>query len=333
MKTYPVKDATIKTIFDKKVWPELTEQQPQSSASPEIYVLGGQPGAGKSQLEKLVKDVHGTNFVSINGDEFRKFHPQFNEIQKEQGRDAASFTAEFSGKITGMALERASAEKLNVSVEGTFRTTATPLKTLNDFQQAGYKTQVLIATCPSAVSWGSTLSRYSNMEQTGQQPRYTPKTAHDAVVGMLGENTNTVLDNGKPERLRVFNRDGLLYDSALDQGKQPGEIIDHELNRPLTPKEHGDVLADYSRMEATQKRLQASRSEQAITQNQKMAYLLRSQDKEAIVQYPGLAKVQQNLERMARTTRRTLPELIETKAQQIEKGLIRDLHQDKGLER
>jgi UDP-N-acetylglucosamine kinase len=307
-------------IFDKKIWPHLTVKNPQPSNSPHLYVLGGQPGAGKSQLEKPIKKYHGADFVSINGDEFRKFHPHFDAIEKQYGIESSHHTAEFSGKMTGMALQKARDEKLHVLVEGTFRTVETPLKTLEDFQSAGYQTTVMIATCPKEVSWSSTLSRYSKMAQANVTPRFTPKDAHDVVIDKLAGNVDEVLSRGKVGQLKVFNRDGQLYDSAVDRHVKPSEVITQEIHRSLTAKEHQQVLANYAQMETAQQHLQAPAVEKQAIQSQKMAYLLRSQDKAMINQYPKLEKLQESLEQQAGLNRELLTELVEKQAQQIEKA-------------
>ncbi len=231
--------------------------------------------------------------------------------------------------MTGMALQKARDEKLHVLVEGTFRTVETPLKTLEDFQSAGYQTTVMIATCPKEVSWSSTLSRYSKMAQANVTPRFTPKDAHDVVIDKLAGNVDEVklagnvdevLSRGKVGQLKVFNRDGQLYDSAVDRHVKPSAVITQEIHRSLTAKEHQQVLTHYAQMEAAQQHLQAPAVEKQAIQSQKMAYLLRSQDKAMINQYPKLEKLQESLEQQAGLNRELLTELVEKQAQQIEKA-------------
>ena len=48
---------------------------------PIAVVLGGQPGAGKSVLiDNAKKEFDDNNVVIINGDEFRRMHPNLDEI-------------------------------------------------------------------------------------------------------------------------------------------------------------------------------------------------------------------------------------------------------------
>ena len=45
------------------------------SDNPKVFLLGGQPGAGKTGLENMInKD---SEYISISGDDFREYHPLF----------------------------------------------------------------------------------------------------------------------------------------------------------------------------------------------------------------------------------------------------------------
>ena len=50
-----VDSITTKDIFEYRVWPALIEKKQTPEATPSVYVLGGQPGAGKSNLQKEVQ--------------------------------------------------------------------------------------------------------------------------------------------------------------------------------------------------------------------------------------------------------------------------------------
>ena len=61
--------------------------------NPQIFILGGQLGAGKSVLPKRVYENFGSsNIVTINGDEFRLNHPQAPEIFAKHNKDFAAYT-------------------------------------------------------------------------------------------------------------------------------------------------------------------------------------------------------------------------------------------------
>ena len=43
---------------------------------PKAYILGGQPGAGKSNIQRWLKRKD-KNIIAINADDFRVYHPLF----------------------------------------------------------------------------------------------------------------------------------------------------------------------------------------------------------------------------------------------------------------
>lgn len=58
-------------------------------SQPTAYILGGQPGAGKTTIQKiLAKDDN--NIFIINADSYRQYHPHFYEIQFKKSRSLAN---------------------------------------------------------------------------------------------------------------------------------------------------------------------------------------------------------------------------------------------------
>lgn len=245
-------------IFNK-IWADLTSNNEiKATDSPKGYVLGGQPGAGKSNLISLVEMENKGNILVVNGDEFRKYHPQFDEIQERYGKDAPKHTAEFAGKMTGRVIEKALENKFNLVVEGTFRTAETPLKTLSDMKQKGYSTSVHIMTTSAEVSWKSTLERYEKMLAAGEAPRYTDKAHHDKVVAELPKNADTVFQSGRADNFRVYSRSGLVYDGERTPNQLPSKAITNALH----PKKAENLSAAelFARMAVT-----AAKKGEAVT--------------------------------------------------------------------
>lgn len=151
----------------KKVWKDIVEDDPFISAaqeSPEGFVLGGQPGAGKTTLTNMLSARLNKNIISISGDDFRPYHPHFEEIQSLYKEESPKYTSKFSGRITEELIDKAVSEKYNIVVEGTFRTSATPISTLKKMKQAGYRTGIAIQICDKETSWKSCQERYEKNE-------------------------------------------------------------------------------------------------------------------------------------------------------------------------
>ena len=52
-----------------------------SQENPKAFLLGGQPGAGKSALENMINIEN--RYISISGDDYRKFHPLYDKLNKK----------------------------------------------------------------------------------------------------------------------------------------------------------------------------------------------------------------------------------------------------------
>lgn len=208
------------------------ENEIKTSKNPVGYVLGGQPGAGKSSLAKAI--LHNSqNTISIDLDDYRQWHPHFSEIQKTYGKESSRITQKFAAKILDAILQRAINQKLNIIIEGTFRKADVPLKTLKTLKDNGYKTFVCIKTCPAEVSWNRCLYRYEEgLKNKDGMERYTGRDVHDLVVKNLAKNADIVFKSGLADKFGVVGDAGILiFDSSKNNLKKlPSSAINKELN-------------------------------------------------------------------------------------------------------
>ena len=89
-------DEELEVVFQKIL--KMYKSSYLLSKNPKIFLLGGQPGAGKSGLENMIniKD----EYISISGDDYREYHPRFKEINVEHGREASKYTQQWAAEIT-----------------------------------------------------------------------------------------------------------------------------------------------------------------------------------------------------------------------------------------
>lgn len=223
-------ESNINKAFSK-VWKRVSGNSSLSSQEQPIGVLlGGQPGAGKSYATMEIKERLKNNVLVINGDEFRSYHKHYEDFYQLYGKDASKYTGTFAGKMVEKVRDEAIKNKFNVVIEGTFRTTETPLKELNNFKEQGYKAEVVVCTCPKELSWESTIKRAEELEAAGEQPRYVPKEHHDTVTDNLARNTATIFSSGLVSQLEIYSREAKLFDSRINNPTD----IEKTLNRELS---------------------------------------------------------------------------------------------------
>ena len=119
--------------FDDVLWDLVRKSAtgcvPVKRSSPTAYLLGGQSGAGKTALHAILRESLDNNAVVINGDAYRKFHPHFEELEHEYGKESVEHTAAWAGRMTEALIEYFSSLGYNLVIEGTLRTYQVPLAT------------------------------------------------------------------------------------------------------------------------------------------------------------------------------------------------------------
>lgn len=215
------------------------------NVKPIAYVLGGQPGAGKTTIHNMLHKMYEENIVSINADEYRIYHPKFKEIQQVYGNESVNYTGKFSGKMTENLIEDLSNEKYNLIVEGTLRDKNVPLKTEKLLKEKGYRTELSVIVVKPEISYLSTKLRYEQMYSIGEDPRATPKENHDRVVDAIPDNLDEIYKTNKFDNITLYNRNQeCLYEQHKTPELSPKEIVDNVFSSVWNTKELDDFKKD-----------------------------------------------------------------------------------------
>ncbi len=172
---------------------------------PIAYILGGQPGAGKTILQNSILKSN-KNCIVINADAFREFHPYFSEIQAAFGDEAPKYTQPFINRITEQLISELSDEKYNLIIEGTLRTAETPINTCKTLKDKGYRVELHIIAVKKELSYESTILRYENAISLGKTPRATAKEHHDLVAESIVKNLDVIYESKTFDDIRLFSR-------------------------------------------------------------------------------------------------------------------------------
>lgn len=191
-------------------------------------ILGGQPGAGKSTY---YNNYSVDNFVIINGDDFRRFHPNFLNIVSSDIEHMAERTQRFSNAVVERLIRELSQESYNLIIEGTLRNPDVPIRTCKDLNSKGYKTDLVVVACDAELAWKSTIIRAENMIKNKQPARLVPIDIYDYTVNHIAENLEKVEKEKCFDNIKIINRDGnTLYDSKSSASQSGKEILLKELN-------------------------------------------------------------------------------------------------------
>ena len=208
----PVEDFTPQEFHDRfretlasiLVPPLVTPQD-----SPNAVILGGQSGAGKSLLHVIFKEKYAGNVIVINGDEYRKSHPRFKEIDARYGIDSPAHTSAWSNKMVETLIEELSSEGYNLIIEGTLRTAAVPLQTARLLRAKGYAVSLALMAVKPEISLVSCQIRYERMRIAGTTPRAVDPDHHRRIVDDIVGNLAQLEASDAFESVSLYNRAGV----------------------------------------------------------------------------------------------------------------------------
>ena len=244
-----VVDKETKDAIINGLWNKISSQNLTSQQSPKAYILGGQPGAGKSTSTRKLEAQYNRNILTIDLDQYRDQHPNYEALYEKYGKELSSYTHEFAGEIKEEIQKRAIDAKYNIIIDGTLGNVERAEQLIDGLKKEGYQVEVLIHTCPKEVSWQSVNKRYENALTAGDIPRFVPKIVHDKIVEALPTNADKLSQSNQIESLTVHNRQEKIYDSKIDKGL-PSVSIQNEINKNENKlsqdspvKSKGDVFA------------------------------------------------------------------------------------------
>ena len=134
----------------------------QSQEKPKAFLLGGQPGAGKSSLESMINIKN--EYISISGDDYRKSHPRYKQFNRIYGKDSSIHTQQWAGEMVEKLVKELKQEKYNIILEGTIRTAELPIKEAKSFKENNYNVELFIVAVKPEISYLSTIKRYEEIK-------------------------------------------------------------------------------------------------------------------------------------------------------------------------
>ena len=216
---------------------EWAQENYQSLEKPIAILLAGQPGAGKTVLSSLMSYSNNNDIVLINGDDYRKSHPNYKELYEKYGPDSVSMTSLYSSAVTEALIDRLSDLKYNLVIEGTGRTVNVPRKTSELLTGKGYSVEMAVIAVRPVLSLISTVKRFYDMNERDTIPRSTAVEAHDNVVSVLPYNLDVLRQLPSISRITIWTRDAVkIYDSSITYTR-PSAILKDSWSKTWTPSE------------------------------------------------------------------------------------------------
>lgn len=245
-----ISDTQLREIFDNEINPQVFGSY-TCSDNPVSVFLGAQPAAGKTLGQLRVRRMHPVGeIVSIVGDDYRKFHPDYEQMMEETPLDMPDLTAYAAGRWTGMCVRYADENGYSDIIEGTWRNSDTVINEAKTASSYGRKCHAVIIAVPPALSRIGFLSRYYAAFEMDGNARWTPPIAHERTIANLEKTMREIVVSGLFEKYSAIKRDGsVLYDG--DDADEWIERWHREFSRKLANEEQSTIEAEISVIKAT----------------------------------------------------------------------------------
>ena len=216
----------------------LTDGKLKQEKNKIAFLLGGQPGAGKTTLHAIIKESN-DNVIIVDNDSFKRLHPDYQELENKLGKEVISAVTPFSNRLTEAIVERLSSDGYNLVIEGTLRTTEVPIKTTQLLKDKGYNVSLYIIATSFEQSYISTIERYEEaFKMNPKSARYTPIENQLITVKALPENLKKLVDSHIFKEVVIYNRESeRLYSSIENSNIEPHLLLREELQKKEKPLE------------------------------------------------------------------------------------------------
>lgn len=232
----------VEAIFEQKK-DGLFEDINISSQKPIAIILGGQPACGKSTLINVAKKDHpNLDFLTVNGDLYRQFHPN-KELIKEPIKYPIE-TQIFSSVFTERLIEEAIKRKCNIIIEGTMRNPDVPLKTAQKFKDAGFRVEAYIIAAPKEFTQLGLYNRYQEEVLSKGQGRLADIDSHNKAVNGLMKSANQLYSDKAVDKISIHTylakeriKDFNLVNGEWSCKSMPSIFIDESRSKQMKNKE------------------------------------------------------------------------------------------------
>lgn len=259
-------EADVSALLEREL--RLALRRTHQQKHPLAVLLAGQPGAGKTELSTMLLSQMRGDAAVINGDDYRRYHPNYRKLYAAYGSDSVSMTSAFSSAVTEGLIRQLSNAGRNLVIEGTGRTVEVPRFTAELLTGKGYRVEIAVIAARPEVSLASTLLRFYQMNEGGTIPRSTALEAHDGIVRALLGNLDALRTLPCISRVSIWDRElTLLYDSEGSQ-EPPSTVLRRFWSRPWTEEELSNVQSDLAM-------LQQKERESGLSQRESLDALAR----------------------------------------------------------
>lgn len=271
-------------IEAKNKKPEAKTLGDISSQHPKISYIVGQPGAGKTSLEKYIQreyEERNECTVEISADKVATYHRYYDELLKLLPDECYSISRKFVTPACEVILREVKNQKLNVVRECALSKGKQDYRRIGAFKAAGYNVEVNIIAVDKYESFLSCMERDVKLLESGYLPRPVTRKNHDNMYEPFLSEIAELNKRGICDNVKVFVRGEdikhpkLVYKNGYDNYSCAQEAVIAE-----RAKERKRIMGESSKYLQRIRVVREKIEELVENENTKQDYLERLNDLE-----------------------------------------------------
>ena len=197
-------EEALDSLFDPALWERLTGVP---RAHPRLLLLGGQPGAGKSTLQRLLLPALPKGTVGYDGDDLLRLSPDYEWAMGADDKVASTSVSKQVGALHGRALEHVRRGRHDVVCSHPLGRADRAASWVWGFKEAGYRVEVAF------------VDRHSRATRDQGFGRWLPKIHHDRFYLGVPNTIEFLQTHRLVDSMYVLSREGeVLYADHQDDG-------------------------------------------------------------------------------------------------------------------
>ncbi len=240
-------DAALDRVYVELVRPLLFEDL-SASAAHELFMVGGQPGAGKTAATlQAVRDLmrHGGGVAYINGDELRPLHPRYAALVAADRSTAADKTGADVGLWVERAVREAAAGRFHSVIETTMRQPEVVRLTAEQFTTQGFGFEMRVVVVDPEASLLGIYERFATgLASPSALPRFTLPSYHSDALAQMPKTLAKVVKLAKV--VRFVDRQGRELFLSRTSKVSPVKALAHLRRQPLPDGERQRIAMQWA---------------------------------------------------------------------------------------
>ena len=250
--TYSLSGEESIRIFEEDIFTREFSQI-HGIGQPLVVYIGGQPGAGKSSLQtrvasKLELRDGISSVMEINNDKFRKYHPEYSRLQREDDQRASYFTNIDADKWVQMAVATSQRIRPHVLLESSLRKPHESINITQSYKNLGFGAELHLVVVHEFTSRLSIAKRYLGQVVLDEPGRYVIRSTHDESYNEQSGSLATMAGSGVFDYIALHRRNSDIFaDYRSDQDTDPADLVialEQERRHELAQLDQNQLLKD-----------------------------------------------------------------------------------------